>query len=189
MRLKRLFTAFIMVIAISSCDKIKEASYVSIDTNFDIEVPLESTATSISTGLTTSKSTEANVSFSGYSDFNLSDDKTIASFISGLHSIDIQNADCELLGLTGDNEILSTIITIFNKETNTQLYSYTVSGTLKPSVSTFSLNDLTNLSSILVANKENTLKVKVDGTANFPLVKGQHFLKIKIGSKVKYALL
>jgi hypothetical protein len=189
MRLKRLFTALIMVIAICSCDKIKEASYVSIDTDFDIEVPLESTATSIATSSNTLKSTEANVSFSGYTDFNLSDDPTIASFISGLHSIEIQNADCDLIGLTNDNEILSTIVTIFNKDTNTQLYSYTISGTLKPTASTFSLNDLTNLSAILVANKDNTLKVKVDGTANFPLVKGQHLLKMKIGTKVKYALL
>jgi hypothetical protein len=189
MKLKNLFTVFILVIAISSCDKVKEASYVSMDANFDIDVPLESTATSMIPGSAILKSSAANVSFSGYSDFNLSDDKTIASFLSGLHSIDIQKADCELLTLTGDNEILSTTVAIFNNETNTQLYSFTIPGTLKSSTSTFSLNDLTNLSSILVANKENTLKVKVDGTANFPLVKGQHFLKIKIGSKVKYALL
>jgi hypothetical protein len=184
--IKIFFTAFILLIAISSCDKLKEATLVKTTVNFNIDVPLESSPAASIVNSTSLKSAELVNSFSGYADFNLSEEPDLSNFINGIQQFNITSTIGELEGLVEGNEILSATITILNKVTAVQLFSFTLPSKLSYSIKSFSIDQLDALSTVMLENKNITLKVLVSGTSNFPLVKGQHTLKTTIDGNVYY---
>jgi hypothetical protein len=173
-----LVAAFVLALGFSACDQIKDATALKVETDFKVDVPLETVSTSL-------KSTLVNMPFSGKNTFALADNADVADFINGIRNIAVTEGTSELTGLTGDNEIQTLTLKISVK--GSVVYTFSTSSPLNNSNQSVILSDLSGFQTALTNNKNETFSVEVSGTSNFNLSPQTHKLKSKFSSEVKYS--
>lgn len=151
------FTLFIsIVLAFSSCKKIKEAAYVDINTTLTAEIPVAVDTT------TTEKSALVGYSFSESHTESLEENNKVKDYLDLLKRIEVNEVNIEISGLVGDQLIESIAFEVENVGTIATLEN------VSPSNSDFT-PDINPSVLVQIANElyyTKQLSVTVSGTTN-----------------------
>lgn len=98
-----LFVAIVSMAFISSCDAIKDATAVDVDTKIKVDVEMSEDAESVSL-----KSALASYTFNDVDTLKLEDNEDIQDYISGIRAIKTTGSTALIDGLK-DNEVIETV--------------------------------------------------------------------------------
>jgi len=151
----KLFLLLVPFMMLAGCDKVKDATAITVDTTLKNNIPVTVTAT---------KSVTA-VSFTKSQDLNLSDNTDLSKYLSKIDQIDLSNLVITVTGLTGTqtiNTVSLDVTGVGNVFTQTNISVSSPSFT--PAVSA---TILSQMGTKLKADKKLTFTVT--GTASGPM--------------------
>lgn len=184
MKMKRLFLLAAIGITFSSCDAIKDLAAVDVDTNFNVDIPLESNALSVS--MKSVQLTDGSYIIDGRGEVDLENNDDLKEYIDGIRDMSTDNPLFEVSGVSGENVLYDLKITaqIENSETEFTLLEPTTVDASNLNGSVKYVNDL--MTSWADEGWGNIVKFEVSGTSNFDLNTSPVKVKLKIPATVRY---
>ena len=179
MKIRKLFFVAIVWLSFVSCDAIKDWTAIEVDTEINVEAPLEATDDASSFVM---KSSLAVGDFGGSVEYDLKKKKDYDwdEAVGDLRSIHTDNVLFSLTGLSGDEKINTITITIkVGDNSQSQTFKGITSGSSESSVGAFI--ELINSWDVTEISK---VEFTVTGNANFHVTKDVK-ANIRIPAKVK----
>lgn len=131
----RLLLLLVPFIILTGCDKVKDATSITVDTTLKNNIPVTVPATK----------SEAAVSFSKSQDLSLADNTDLSKYLSKIDQIDLSNVVITITGLTGTQTInpisldvagVGTVFTQANITATNPSFTPTVSATILAAMGT-----------------------------------------------------
>jgi hypothetical protein len=154
----KFFLIFMLLIALVSCDQIKELAAVKIHTNLKWNFPISVS----STGIVLKSGNTSSYPFTKTGTVSLNDDEDVAKYIDKIQSVAIDSVDASVLGLSSGQVIQTLAVSINGIGTIMTFTNVTSTSVLNPNVSE-TLKDQ-------IAEKlktDHTLTAVVNGSANY----------------------
>ena len=183
--MKNYATLFIVVLAIlfSSCEKIKDATAVDIDTELNANIPV-STINPEAIVVKSTKITADEFSFGGSSTFSLADNDELVEYIDNIREIKAKDGTVlSFIGAVAGNKIL-TLTLHYGFQTGdaapTMIKVFSIPSELLENeglIEFYADAWTTALMSNLEANKDKTVHFELNGTSNYDV---QTTVKLKV---------
>ncbi|MBK6285233.1 MAG: hypothetical protein IPF54_23625 [Draconibacterium sp.] len=175
-----LYLMLIAVFAFSvSCDKIKDATAVDIETDLSFEIPVESTGQSALVAKSGNLSTTA-YQFGGNATFSLSDNEDIADYVNKIDDIIVSGiSKIQIIDVPTDGKI-STCKLMYGVDPNAGTTGFNVTTELTAVNGIIEITDkewVNQFIILLKQNKTGRFKFVVTGEASYDI---QSVMKIKI---------
>lgn len=184
MKISTIFLLSVSVLALASCEKIKDLAAVDVDTNLNVDIPLEVKAASVSLK---SQALDGTIyDLSGAAEIDLQNNNDVKNYVEGIRNMSTDNPLFEASGLSGENVLYEVKVTAQITGSST---SYTVievdeinaqnqSGQVKY------LNDL--MTDWTTEGFDKIVTFSVSGKSNFDPKSSNAKLKLKIPATVRY---
>lgn len=176
-------TMGVVFLLFASCDKIKEATTVEIETDLKVDVPIITTGTANAT-----KSAEAGINaytFGGSKTFSLTENDDIETYINNIDDIIADGlASIQITGVPVGGTI-NTCVLKYGVSPTAGTTAFTLSTPINAVNGTITITDVAwvnTLLGILKQNKTAVYKIDISGTASFDV---NHVVKINIPVLIK----
>lgn len=179
-----LFSLGAFFLLFASCDKIKDATTVEIETDLQVEIPIATTGTSSAT----TKSAEANINayqYGGTATFSLTDNEDISDYIDNIDDIIADGvASIQINGVPAGGS-LNACLMKYGLAPTAGTTAFNLTTPLTSSNGTITVSDVAWINSLintLKQNKKASYKFDVSGNASFDV---NHVIKIKVPVIIK----
>lgn len=178
-----LFTLGMVFLLFASCDKIKEATNVDIETDLTVEIPIATTGTSNAT-----KSAEAGINafmYGGTATFSLAENEDLADYINNIEDIIVDGvATIQINGVPAGGSINDCLMK-YGIAPTAGTTALNLTTPIASSNGVISITDVAWINSMLNTLKQNkkaSYKFDVSGNASFDV---NHVIKIKVPVVIK----
>ena len=159
-----LFISLLIIVGLSSCEKIKDATAIDIDTELTADIPVTSENSAVAISLKSQKIEEDVYNFGGSATFSLADNPDIADYLGKIRNMAAKEGGVlTFLGATDGNEILTCTITVNGA-------TYSIPEPVSAGNGVIALLIDTYASQVINKIEDNpgaTYSVEVSGTANY----------------------
>lgn len=173
-----LFALGMVFLLFASCDKIKEATNVDIETDLEVEIPITTTGTSSAT-----KSAEAGINafmYGGTATFSLAENEDLSDYINNIEDIIVDGvATIQINGVPVGGSI-NSILMKYGIAPTAVTTALNLTTPIASSNGVISITDVAWINSMLNTLKQNkkaSYKFDVTGNASFDV---NHVIKIKV---------
>jgi hypothetical protein len=170
MKVKSLLFVVLVAISLVSCDAIKDATSIDIKTSLGVDIPVTSNEELTAVLKSVSIEPISGYDFSGETEFSLSDNPDLSSYVSNITGIEINKGSISFPGFSSGDEIYTLTLTI-EDEAGDVILTLTKEN-ITESTYTLTDDDVTDLA-VLATEMENSpegkFKFKLSGTANYPI--------------------
>ncbi|MGE0018518.1 MAG: hypothetical protein AB7S72_02530 [Draconibacterium sp.] len=178
-----LLTLGMIFLLLASCDKIKDATTVEIETDLEVEIPITTTGNSNAT-----KSADAGINaflYGGTATFSLAENEDLSDYINNIDDIIVDGvASIQINGVPADGSINSCLLKYgISPTAGTTALNLTTPITANNGV--ISITDVAWINSLISTLKQNmkaSYKFDVSGNASFDV---NHVIKIKVPVVIK----
>lgn len=162
-----------------SCDKIKDATSVDIETDLSFEIPIATTTQSV-IGTKSGNSIATSYPFGGNATFSLTDNVDVADYVNKIDDIIISGVSkIQIIDVPTDG-IVSTCKLMYGVDPTAGTTGFNVTTELTPTNGIIEITDIDWINQFIVLIKQNkigTFKFVVSGDANYDI---QSVMRIKI---------
>jgi hypothetical protein len=186
MKVKSILFMGLVALSLVSCDAIKDATSVDVKTSLGVDIPVTSNEQLSVVLKSTSLETNSIYSFSGESEFSLSENPDLSKYVENITGIEINKGSIIFPGFVAGNMINTFTVSIEN-ETGVEILSLTKDN-ITESKYTLTDTDVSNLATLATAmenSPEGKFKFKISGTANYPI---NGSVEIDYGALVKASI-
>ncbi|HCE58376.1 MAG TPA: hypothetical protein DER09_11235 [Prolixibacteraceae bacterium] len=178
-----LLTLGMVFLLFASCDKIKEATTVEIETELEVEIPIATTGTSNAT-----KSADAGINsfqYGGNATFSLADNEDLADYVNNIDEIIADGvATIQINGVPVEGSI-NTCLMKFGIAPTAGTTAFNLTTPVVANNGIISITDVAWVNGLLNTLKQNmkaAYKFDVSGDASFDV---NHVIKIKVPVLIK----
>jgi hypothetical protein len=178
-----LLTLGMIFLLFASCDKIKDATTVEIETDLEVEIPIATTGTSNAT-----KSADAGINaflYGGTATFSLADNEDLSDYINNIDEIIADGvATIQINGVPAGGSISACLLK-YGIAPTAGTTAFNLASPIASSNGVISITDVAWINSLLNTLKQNmkaSYKFDVTGSATFDV---NHVIKIKVPVIIK----
>jgi len=184
MKSYNLLTLGLIFLLFASCDKIKEATTVEIETDLQVEIPISTPGTSNAT----TKSADAGINayqYGGTATFSLADNEDLSDYIDNIDDIVADGvASIQINGVPAGATI-NTLLMKYGVAPTAGTTAFNLTTPLAANSGIITITDVAWINSLLNTLKQNmkaSYKFDVSGDASFDV---NHVIKIKVPVVIK----
>ncbi|WP_167617501.1 hypothetical protein [Maribellus sediminis] len=183
MRVRILLFVAALGFAITSCEKIKDATAVDADVTLKVDIPLESTEEASLVG---QKSAKVIYPFSGSATLDLATDEDVKEYVDGLRNIEASDVLMSVSGLTTD-QVLTFVQVHVEVENTSHTATYMAMDVTVENSDNWVLTAFMDFVNSWDIQKNTVVKWTVNGTSNFKMEPDVVKIKVKIPSTISYS--